>query len=145
MAFYRHMRKVPKSHLLAYIFLKHSNVKSYSRTMPKRYAKWYVSEKATRTDSPRASNTFNQNAEAKRFEGVFLCRKYADFQNQNFKKIGWYTKMLCATEYPGSMQFLKLALKWVTLYTKESNLKYLASKGQLCIGVKLFCGTQWMR
>ena len=25
--------------------------------------------------SPRASNTFNQVAEAKRFEGVFLCRK----------------------------------------------------------------------
>ena len=26
-------------------------------------------------DSQRASNTFNQVAEAKRFEGVFLCRK----------------------------------------------------------------------
>ena len=25
--------------------------------------------------SPRASNTFNQVVEAKRFEGVFLCRK----------------------------------------------------------------------
>ena len=25
--------------------------------------------------SPRANNTFNQVAEAKRFEGVFLCRK----------------------------------------------------------------------
>ena len=27
------------------------------------------------TFSSRASNTFNQVAEAKRFEGVFLCRK----------------------------------------------------------------------
>ena len=26
-------------------------------------------------NSPRASNTFNQVAEAKRFEGVFVCRK----------------------------------------------------------------------
>ena len=28
-----------------------------------------------RVISPRASNTLNQVAEAKRFEGVFLCRK----------------------------------------------------------------------
>ena len=32
------------------------------------------------------------------------------------KKIDWYTKVLCATEYPGGRQFLKLALKWGTLY-----------------------------
>ena len=38
--------------------------------------------------------------------------KYAEFKNQTLKKIGWYTKMLCATEYPGGRQFLKLALKW---------------------------------
>ena len=27
------------------------------------------------SNSPRGSNTFNQVVEAKRFEGVFLCRK----------------------------------------------------------------------
>ena len=37
-------------------------------------------------NSPRASNTFNQVAEAKRFEGVFFCRKYAEFKNQTLKK-----------------------------------------------------------
>ena len=36
--------------------------------------------------SPRASNTFNQVAEAKRFEGVFLSRKNAEFKNQTLKK-----------------------------------------------------------
>ena len=69
-------------------------------------------------NSPRASNTFNQVAEAKRFEGVFFCRKYAELKNQTLKKISWYTKKLCAAEYRGGggMQFLKLALKWGTLY-----------------------------
>ena len=42
--------------------------------------------------------------------------KYAEFKNQTLKIIGWYTKMLCATEYQGGRQFLKLALKWGTLY-----------------------------
>ena len=51
---------------------------------------------------------FNQVVETKRFEGVFLGRKdYADFKNQTLKKIGLYTKMLFATEYPGGMQFLR--------------------------------------
>ena len=27
--------------------------------------------------------------------------KYAEFKNQTLKKIGWYTKKLCAAEYPG--------------------------------------------
>ena len=52
-------------------------------------------------------------------KGLKVCsyvEKYADFKNRNLKKIGWYTKMLCATEYPGDMQFLKLALKLGTLY-----------------------------
>ena len=31
--------------------------------------------------------------------------KYAEFKNQTLKKIGWYTKMLCATEYPGVGNF----------------------------------------
>ena len=42
--------------------------------------------------------------------------RYAEFKNQTLKKIGWYTKMLCAAEYPGGRQFLKLALEWSTLY-----------------------------
>ena len=38
--------------------------------------------------------------------------KCAEFKNQTLKKIGWYTKVLCATEYPRGMQYLKIALKW---------------------------------
>ena len=52
-------------------------------------------------------------------KGLKVCsyvEKYAEFKNQTLKKISWYTKMLCATEYPGGRQFLKLALKWSTLY-----------------------------
>ena len=52
-------------------------------------------------------------------KGLKVCsyvEKYAKFKNQTLKKIGWYTKMLRATEYPGGRQFLKLALKWGTLY-----------------------------
>ena len=37
--------------------------------------------------------------------------KCAEFNNQTLKKIGWYTKVLCATEYPGGRQYLKIALK----------------------------------
>ena len=52
-------------------------------------------------------------------KGLKVCsyvERYADFKNQTLKKIGWYTKMLRATEYPRGRQFLKLALKWGTLY-----------------------------
>ena len=51
-------------------------------------------------------------------KGLKVCsyeEKYAEFKNQTLKKI-WYTKMLCAVEYPGGRQFLKIALKWGTLY-----------------------------
>ena len=51
-------------------------------------------------------------------KGLKVCscvEMYAEFKNQTLKKIGWYTKMLCATEYPGGRQFLKLALKLGTL------------------------------
>ena len=37
--------------------------------------------------------------------------KCAEFKNQTLKKIGWYTKVLCAREYPRGMQYLKIALK----------------------------------
>ena len=54
-------------------------------------------------------------------KGLKVCsnvEKYYEFKNQTLKKISWYTKMLCAAEYPGGRQFLKLALtlKWGTLY-----------------------------
>ena len=94
--------------------------------------------------SQGASNTFNQVAEAKRFEGVSYVEKYAEFKNQTLKKIGWYTKMLCATEYLGGRQFLKFALKWGTLYHRIY-LTYLTSQEKFCIGAKLFLGTPWMR
>ena len=38
--------------------------------------------------------------------------KCAEFKNQTLKKIGWHTKVLCATKYPRGMQYLKIALKW---------------------------------
>ena len=37
-------------------------------------------------------------------KGLKVCsyvEKCAELKNQTLKKIGWYTKMLCATEYPG--------------------------------------------
>ena len=48
-------------------------------------------------------------------KGLKACsyvKKCAEFKNQTLKKIGWYTKVLCATEYPWGMQYLKIALKW---------------------------------
>ena len=74
----------------------------------------------------------------------FYVEKCAELKNQTFKKIGWYTKMLCATEYPGGRQFLKLALKWGTLY-HIILFHLLASQEKFCIGAKLFLGTPWMR
>ena len=41
---------------------------------------------STQNISPRARNRFNQVVVAKRFEGVFLCRKCADFKNHTLKK-----------------------------------------------------------
>ena len=38
-----------------------------------------------------------------RSKGLKVCsyvEKCAEFKNQNLKKIGWYTKVLCAMEYP---------------------------------------------
>ena len=52
-------------------------------------------------------------------KGLKVCSKigkYGEFKNQILKNIGWYTKLLCAAEYPGGRQFLKLALKWGNLY-----------------------------
>ena len=40
-------------------------------------------------------------------KGLKVCsyvEKCAEFKNQTLKKIGWYTKVLCATEYPRVMQ-----------------------------------------
>ena len=52
------------------------------------------------TLSPRATNTFNKVAEAKGLKVCSYVEKYAEFKNQTLKKIGWYTKMLCAAELP---------------------------------------------
>ena len=38
--------------------------------------------------------------------------KCAEFKNQCLKIFGLYTKVLCAKEYPGGRQNLKIALKW---------------------------------
>ena len=43
-------------------------------------------------------------------KGLKVCsyvEKNAEFRNQTLKKIGWYTKMPWAAEYPGGRQFLK--------------------------------------
>ena len=48
-------------------------------------------------------------------KGLKVCsyvEKCAEFKNQTLKKIDWYTKVICATEYPRGMQYLKIALKW---------------------------------
>ena len=39
-----------------------------------------------------------------RQKGLKVCsyvEKYVEFKNQTLKKINWYTKVLCAIEYPG--------------------------------------------
>ena len=49
-----------------------------------------------------------------RLKGLKKCsyvEKCAEFKNQTLKKIGWYTKVLCPTEYPWGMQYLIIALK----------------------------------
>ena len=67
-------------------------------------------------------------------KGLKVCsdaEKCAKFKNQTLKKIGWYTKVLCATEYPRGMQYLKIALKWgypCRLYLKPF---YISSKAQI--------------
>ena len=43
--------------------------------------------------------------EAKRFEGVFLCKKYAESKNQSLMKIHWYTNCLCANSPRASSRF----------------------------------------
>ena len=48
-------------------------------------------------------------------KGLKVCsyiEKRAEFKNQTLKNISWYTKVLCATEYPRGKQYLKIALKW---------------------------------
>ena len=80
-------------------------------------------------------------------KGLKVCsyvEKYADFKNQTLKKIDWYTKMLFATEYPRGMQFLKSALKWGTL-CQIIGFDIPCIPRTICIGVKLFRGTQWTR
>ena len=67
-------------------------------------------------------------------KGLKVCsyvEKCAEFENQTLKKIDWYTKMLCATEYPWGMQYLKIALKWGTLAGLYFKTCYISSKTQI--------------
>ena len=67
-------------------------------------------------------------------KGLKVCsyvEKCAEFKNQTLKKIGWYTKVLCATEYPLGIQYLKIALKWDTLAGLYFKPCYISSKMQM--------------
>ena len=67
---------------------------------------------ATHGNSLRAHNRFNHVAEAKGLKVCSYVEKCAEFKNQIQIQIDWYTKVLCATEYPRGRQNLKIALKW---------------------------------
>ena len=47
--------------------------------------------------------------------------KCAEFKNKALKKIGWYTKVLCATEYPRGMQSHNSAKMGVPLQVHTLN------------------------
>ena len=45
-------------------------------------------------------------------KGLKVCsykEKYAEFKNQTLKKIGWYTKVLCAAEYHPGRHFFQIS------------------------------------
>ena len=58
-------------------------------------------------NSQRASNTFKQVVEAKRFEGDFLCRKFAELKNQTLKKSAGTQKCYAQRNTPGVGNFSK--------------------------------------
>ena len=63
-------------------------------------------------------------------KGLKVCsyvEKCVKFKNQTLKKIGWYTKVLCATEYPRGMQYLKIALKLGGIPFQVYNLNHVIS------------------
>ena len=62
--------------------------------------------------SPRARNRFNQVVEAKRFEGVFLCRKVYLIKKRNSLKNRLVHKSAMRNGIPPGMHCLKMALKW---------------------------------
>ena len=52
----------------------------------------------------------------------FYVEKCAEFTKQTLKNGGWYTNVLCATEYPRGRQYFKLMLKWgVSLWVYNLN------------------------
>ena len=67
------------------------------------YGCWY---------SPRASGMFNHVLEAERFEGVFFSKKSMLNSKIKLKKIGWYIKLLYATDYSRGELNLLTASKW---------------------------------
>ena len=59
------------------------------------------------------------------------AEKCAELKNQTLKKIGWYTKVLYAMEYPRGMQYLKIMLKWGTLAGLKFQPYNIISKMQI--------------
>ena len=80
--------------------------------------------------SPRARNRFRL-----RQKGLKVCsyvEKCAEFKNQTLKKIGWYTKVLCATEYPGYAISQNSAKMGVPLNVYNINHVILIVKCKFC-------------
>ena len=79
--------------------------------------------------------------EAKRFEGVLLCKKkYAEFKNQSLKKSAGTQNCYAQRNTPG-VTSSEISLKWGVPFIPASNLTYLAPPGQFLMGAKLFPGT----
>ena len=69
--------------------------------------------------------------EAKGLKVCSYIEKCVKFKNETLKKIGWYTKKLCATEYTRGVQYLKIALKWGYLAGLYFKPCYISSKMQI--------------
>ena len=67
-------------------FARLSQDKAIRRTVPALYPCGHRAILSCSRTSPRASNRFYQVVEAKRFEGVFLCKKVCRIQNSNSYK-----------------------------------------------------------
>ena len=59
--------------------------------------------------------------------------KYAEFKNQSLKKIGWYTKLLCATEYPWVEKLQNKSKNGDTLVFYTLKMKFLKENARICI------------
>ena len=93
---------------------------------------------------PQARNRFNQVVEAKMLEGLFYVEKCVEFKNQTLQKFGWYTTVLCATEYPWGMQYaefknqtLKKSTGTQKCYAQRNTPGYAISQNSAKMGVPL--------